>query len=79
MSDYKFKTPLETLLEHFSMDEINGFSDDHAKFIDEAFIRASASYKRAVETCPDDMPVEKWQILCDLKDFKKCCLNLINK
>lgn len=71
MSDCEFKTPLTKLLKHFSMEEINGFSREHANFIDEAFIRASSSYNNALETCPDDMPIEKWQILCNLKDFKK--------
>lgn len=58
MSDYEFKTPPTKLLERFSMEEINGFSREHAKFIDEAFIRAS-SYNNALETSPDDMPMEK--------------------
>ena len=76
MCDYKFKTPLKVLLEHFSMDEINNFSYDHAKFIDEAFARSAASYKEALETCPEGMQIEKWQILCNLKEFKNKCLGL---
>lgn len=79
MSDYKFQTPLEVLLEHFSKDDIDNFSYEHAKFIDEAFIRASISYKEAIKTCPKGMQLEKWQILCNLNDFKNKCSNLKKK